>query len=168
MRLTTVKGKASLQNKGPTVSAARVKERIPNCEGVARDLYGIEFRRGIAPCPFPENHNNRDRNSSLRYDQKKDRIFCASQGCFDGDRGVDAFGLVKVLDRCDFSEALRKLAEFYAVPEETSTADRQRQEQILHAYDYHGQDGQLLFQVVRFEPKAFRQRQPDGEHEPAQ
>ena len=162
MRLTTDKGKAGLQNKGPTVSAARVKERIPSCEGVARDLYGIEFRRGVAPCPLPQNHNNRDRNPSLRYDQKKDRIFCASQGCFDGDRGVDAFGLVKVLDQCDFPEALRKLADFYTVPEEPDRADRQRDKRILHTYDYRGQDGQLLFQVVRFEPKAFRQRQPDG------
>jgi putative DNA primase/helicase len=29
-------------------------------------------------------------------------------------------------------------------------------------YDYTDRDGQLVFQVVRFEPKAFRQRRPDG------
>jgi AAA domain-containing protein/helix-turn-helix resolvase-like protein len=30
------------------------------------------------------------------------------------------------------------------------------------AYDYTDEQGQLLFQVVRFEPKDFRQRRPDG------
>lgn len=29
-------------------------------------------------------------------------------------------------------------------------------------YDYRDESGRLLFQVVRFEPKAFRQRRPDG------
>ncbi len=29
-------------------------------------------------------------------------------------------------------------------------------------YDYHDETGDLLFQVVRFEPKDFRQRRPDG------
>jgi putative DNA primase/helicase len=29
-------------------------------------------------------------------------------------------------------------------------------------YDYQGEDGELLFQVVRLHPKAFRQRRPDG------
>lgn len=33
---------------------------------------------------------------------------------------------------------------------------------IVATYDYRDADGQLLFQVVRFEPKAFRQRRPDG------
>jgi hypothetical protein len=30
------------------------------------------------------------------------------------------------------------------------------------AYDYHSASGELLYQVVRFEPKTFRQRRPDG------
>lgn len=33
---------------------------------------------------------------------------------------------------------------------------------IVATYDYHDDDGKLLFQVCRFEPKDFRQRQPDG------
>jgi Protein of unknown function (DUF3987) len=32
---------------------------------------------------------------------------------------------------------------------------------IVAAYDYHDEDGKLLFQCVRFEPKNFRQRRPD-------
>jgi putative DNA primase/helicase len=34
--------------------------------------------------------------------------------------------------------------------------------QILAEYDYRDENGKLLFQVVRFEPKDFRQRRPDG------
>jgi len=33
---------------------------------------------------------------------------------------------------------------------------------IIAAYDYTDRDGALLFQCVRFEPKNFRQRRPDG------
>src|SRR5207253_4877148 len=29
-------------------------------------------------------------------------------------------------------------------------------------YDYTNENGQLLYQVVRYEPKSFRHRQPDG------
>jgi 5S rRNA maturation endonuclease (ribonuclease M5) len=34
--------------------------------------------------------------------------------------------------------------------------------EIVAAYDYTDETGRLLFQVVRFEPKDFRQRRPDG------
>src|SRR6516225_8942013 len=33
---------------------------------------------------------------------------------------------------------------------------------IVAAYDYRDESGELLFQVVRFEPKDFRQRRPNG------
>jgi AAA domain-containing protein len=33
---------------------------------------------------------------------------------------------------------------------------------IVATYDYHDEGGALLFQVVRYEPKDFRQRRPDG------
>ena len=34
--------------------------------------------------------------------------------------------------------------------------------EIIATYDYRSQDGTLLYQVVRFKPKGFRQRRPDG------
>lgn len=33
---------------------------------------------------------------------------------------------------------------------------------IVATYDYRDEDGELLYQVVRFEPKGFRQRRPNG------
>jgi len=41
-----------------------------------------------------------------------------------------------------------------------SASDRERR--IVATYDYQGENRKLLFQVVRFEPKGFRQRRPDG------
>mgnify|MGYP007071600386 CR=1 FL=1 len=38
----------------------------------------------------------------------------------------------------------------------------QQKSQIVKTYDYTDAAGTLLFQVVRMEPKSFRQRQPDG------
>jgi 5S rRNA maturation endonuclease (ribonuclease M5) len=35
--------------------------------------------------------------------------------------------------------------------------------QIVQTYDYVNEDGELLYQAVRYEPKDFRQRRPDGE-----
>jgi hypothetical protein len=39
---------------------------------------------------------------------------------------------------------------------------RQKPRAIAATYDYKDERGQVLFQVVRYEPKAFRQRQPEG------
>lgn len=41
-------------------------------------------------------------------------------------------------------------------------SSRNRAEKIVATYDYCDINGELLFQVVRFEPKDFRQRRPDG------
>lgn len=100
--------------KSVTISAAALKLRIPDVAAVARDLYGIDFRNGVARCPFPRNHSHGDRDPSLRYDRKKNRLFCASQSCF-GERGVDAIGLVERMDGCSFSEAIQKLLEHYGI-----------------------------------------------------
>ncbi|MHC4461852.1 MAG: hypothetical protein ACYS30_10525 [Planctomycetota bacterium] len=36
------------------------------------------------------------------------------------------------------------------------------EEKIIATYGYKDESGQLLYKVVRFEPKDFRQRRPDG------
>lgn len=40
--------------------------------------------------------------------------------------------------------------------------DRKPTRQIVATYDYQDASGRLLFQVVRYDPKDFRQRKPDG------
>lgn len=39
---------------------------------------------------------------------------------------------------------------------------RKPQYRVLDMYDYRSEDGRMLFQVERLEPKTFRQRRPDG------
>jgi hypothetical protein len=41
-------------------------------------------------------------------------------------------------------------------------AERGDQRRIVAAYDYTDASGNLLYQVVRYHPKSFRQRRPDG------
>lgn len=96
------------------LTAAELKRRIPDVAKVASDFYGIEFRNGVARCPFPRKHNHGDRDPSFRYDRKKNRVFCASQQCF-GEKGADAIGLVQIMEGCTFPEAIKKLAEYYSV-----------------------------------------------------
>lgn len=40
--------------------------------------------------------------------------------------------------------------------------ERTDQRRIVAEYNYVDEDGQLLYQVVRYDPKGFRQRHPDG------
>jgi hypothetical protein len=41
-------------------------------------------------------------------------------------------------------------------------SDSRIEMRVVAEYDYRNENGELLFQVVRFEPKDFRQRRPDG------
>lgn len=107
------------------LTAAELKRRIPEVARVANDLYGIEFRNGVARCPFVEKHNHGDRNPSFRHDRKKNRVFCASQQCF-GEKGADAIGLVQVMERCTLPEAIQKLAEYYGISATASRAQSPR------------------------------------------
>src|SRR5260370_3405874 len=104
----------SRRPKSPRLNAADLKHRIPDVARVASDLYRIEFRNGVAQCPFPNKHIHGDRDPSFRYDRKKNRVFCASQQCF-GEKGADAFALVMLMSNCTFPEALQKLADHYGI-----------------------------------------------------
>jgi putative DNA primase/helicase len=96
------------------MSAAELKRRIPDVAAVANDIYHIEFRKDVGRCPFPERHSHGDRDPSLRFDRKKNRLFCASQKCL-GEKGVDAIGLVRHLDQSSFQEAIAKLADHFGI-----------------------------------------------------
>ena len=72
---------------------------------------------------------------------------------------------VKCHAGCSIEDVLGRIglrvADLYDEPHQpngTATASRR----ITVEYDYLGRDGQVAFQVVRLEPKDFRQRRPDG------
>ncbi|HEU5275121.1 MAG TPA: AAA family ATPase [Xanthobacteraceae bacterium] len=48
-------------------------------------------------------------------------------------------------------------------PEASEVSGQSSLGSIVAEYDYHDENGALVYQVVRYEPKAFRQRRPDPE-----
>jgi hypothetical protein len=76
----------------------------------------------------------------------------------DGDSGGGVLDLLKSKKGLDKSDALAWLRDHKHLP----PAGANGRAKIVATYDYTDASGNLLFQVCRFEPKDFRQRQPDG------
>ncbi|MHC4563394.1 MAG: AAA family ATPase [Planctomycetota bacterium] len=70
-------------------------------------------------------------------------------------KAQDGGGLFRYEDGRPFAPAPRQTAN-------AKLANSQKRGRIVTAYDYRNAEGELLFQVVRCEPKAFPQRRPDG------
>ncbi len=95
-------------------------------------------------------HKNGDRKPSLSLNVETGQWHCHGCGASGGTyKAAIAFGL-------DKAAALR-LEERFGL-REASNGHRE----IVGEYDYVDEAGELLFQVVRFAPKDFRQRKPDG------
>lgn len=60
------------------------------------------------------------------------------------------------------AEQLRWLEEHGFKERSNSPAKPRQQARQVATYDYTDENGELLFQAVRMEPKSFRQRRPDG------
>lgn len=74
-------------------------QRIERARGVPIDSL-IEIRRSQALCIFHDDHK-----PSLKYYPKDNRVYC-----FACARGEDAIGVFMHLNRCDFKEAVRRMA----------------------------------------------------------
>jgi 5S rRNA maturation endonuclease (ribonuclease M5) len=79
---------------------------------------------------------------------------------------VDAFGLVGMMEGLSsFSDQRQRVCEIGGILDNLDIMDNHKGKGLrreVATYDYTDEDGTLLFQVVRFEPKDFRQRRPDG------
>ena len=121
---------------------------------VVADLTGQQLRRIgrelVFLCPFHDDHD-----PSLRADDEKDG---GLWNCFPCDTGGDVIKFVELHQHLSFSEAVTFLGIKYNVEPLAEPAKKQ----IVATYDYRNEQGELLYQVVRYEPKGFRQRQPDG------
>jgi hypothetical protein len=104
---------------------------------------GKELR---GPCPI-----HQGKRDSLAINMETGAWYCHS-GC---DRGGTIF---------DFETELTGVNGKAARDAVLATIGRsvERERQVAATYDYVGEDGALLFQVVRFNPKGFSQRRPDG------
>lgn len=101
-----------------------------------------------ARCPHQERHNRGDKNPSLSVSE-----------------GPDGKALIHCHTGCtvpDIARALNiNLVDLFPVRAPT-TVHVSAGRRIKAIYDYYDAEGTLIFQVVRQEPKTFRQRQPDG------
>jgi putative DNA primase/helicase len=103
------------------------------------EVTGGTGRGGSWPCPAHD-----DRNPSLSITNgDKGVLVCCHAGCTTDDV-VAALGLT--------------MADLF---DETRSNGRQAR-QVQDTYDYTDEAGNLLFQTVRYVPKDFRQRRPDG------
>lgn len=99
-------------------------------------------------CPGPS-HRNGDRNPSLGVEDKDGKTLVS---CYAGCQQADVIVVLQERDLWPRKKEERAHAR-------TNGAAPL---QIVATYDYPDADGRLNFQVVRLEPKDFRQRRPNG------
>jgi hypothetical protein len=134
------------------VRAQEIKAKVP-IEDLVRHYGGSVDAKGRGRCLFPARHAHGDAHPSLTV--RNGLVTCRSQGCF-GDKGVDIFGLVGVMESLTtFPEQKRRVLELAGL---NGHAPR-----LIKEYNYLDEQGALLHQTLRYLPKGFRQRRPDGQ-----
>ncbi len=121
-------------------------------EAVARELLGepVETARGGRLLRFGSSRG------SLAVDLDKGVWHDHTGGA--GGKGGGVLDLIRAQLGIDKAGAVQWLRDRKLANAEPPAPKRRE----VAAYDYHDEAGELLFQVVRFEPKDFRQRRPDG------
>jgi hypothetical protein len=109
---------------------------------------GGEVSGGQVRCPGP-GHSSEDRSLSVKLNAKGDGIV------------VHSFSNDDIIACKDYVRAKLGLTPFITPKKRSNGKDKPRKV-IIAEYDYVDEAGNLLFQAVRFEPKTFRQRKPDG------
>lgn len=121
-------------------------------EGILSQLQKLRWSgtRGYAQCPA---HNDQHSSLSLALGREQQLLVKCHAGC--------SFS--------DICEALKASpADFFATPASPLPAwlgnlsSQLRDDRIEAIYDYVNEAGQVLYQVVKFQGKQFRQRRPDG------
>lgn len=129
------------------------------CEQVARAGLGEPGKREgtelLYPCPHPERHQHGDAHPSLKINPKKD-----TWGCFVCGVGGTAWQLAAFIagvDPGDNAAVKAWLKERGLLNGPTSGGKH-----ITATYDFTDEAGRLLYQEVRYEPKDFKFRRPNG------
>jgi len=112
-----------------------------------KKIGGQEYQ---ALCPFHE-----DTKPSFNINTDNGQYYC--HGCGKKGNVIHFYAKVNGLDnKRDFPKILKGIAGDFGIELE------QVQLRFVKAYDYKDIDGNLLFQVCRYDPKTFKQRIPDG------
>ena len=134
------------------MDSPEIKARV-STETILAHYGSVQDAHGHWKCIFPERHTNGDQHPSVTV--KNGRASCWSQKCFEG---ADQFELVRIKESLSrFQDLGRRVCEIGGIQTEITPR------KVVAEYDYQDSDGGLLYQVVRYEPKAFAQRRPDGD-----
>jgi putative DNA primase/helicase len=77
--------------------------------------------------------------------------------------GEDGRVLMKCQAGCETKEIVSAIGlNFSDLFADDKRAGNNGKSEIVATYDYHDERGEVLYQAVRFKPKDFRQRRPDG------
>ena len=81
-------------------------------------------------------------------------------------RGDDGRVLVKCYAGCETAAVVSAvgvtLVDLFPPKEPAAIKQNGHGRRVVATYDYRAEDGRILYQAVRFEPKGFAQRRPDG------
>ena len=135
-----------------------------NAETVARALGGdVNGGQILAPGP---GHSSRDRSLSVKLDPNAPEGFLAHSFagddpivCRDYIRGKVGLAAFKPNGRRRASSGEVERALFEAMSGQFQDTPKGK---LVTIYPYADTDGTLLYQVLRYEPKTFSQRRPDG------
>ena len=97
-------------------------------------------------CQLPS-HGSEDRNPSFSFSAEKGAWFCHKENT--------GGGVLELAKRLNIDPPL-------SLTPRAKSPIQKAKKRILATYDYRNEKGDLVYQVVRYEPKDFRQRQPDG------
>ncbi len=112
-----------------------------------KKLGGAEYQ---ALCPF-----HQESKPSFNFNNETGLYFC--HGCNKKGNPLHFFAKLHGLnDKKDFPKILKGIAQDFGIPWEET------ERKPVKTYDYVDQAGKLVHQTVRYEPKDFRQRRPDG------
>ncbi|GMB01862.1 phage/plasmid primase, P4 family [Pelosinus sp. IPA-1] len=127
----------------------QIRDKLPILQ-LAGD-HGLHIQqkgnRHFVLCPW---HNEKSGSAELYTNQNKG--YC--HGC---KKRFDSIDLWAYFNNCTTKEALKILAERFGINNQ-----QQIKKRIVATYDYCDKEGRLLYQALRFEPKGFYQRRPDG------
>lgn len=143
------------------------------------EAIGAKRRYGGWRCPLSEDHRNSDRKPSLSFYYRGARLLvkCHGSDCELQGSPVQVYSLVWECSLREAGLALSSLIGVEVASYERPAVDhtrrqaiasrRERKKQrtrgtVVERYDYVDENGELLYQVTRLEPKNFPQRRPDG------
>jgi putative DNA primase/helicase len=133
--------------------------------GKIAQLLGGEVSGGQVLCPGP-GHSSIDRSLSVLLDPRAPDGFVVNSFAKDNEIECRDYVRAKVGLPAFKSNGLHKRASIDAIAKALSAATVAAREkphgQIVATYDYTDENGTLLYQVLRYEPKDFDARRPDG------